>query len=378
VARDYYEVLGVPRDASQEDIKRAFRTLARKHHPDANPGDPGAEERFKEINEAYSVLSDPEKRAAYDRFGTADPAAGFGTGAGFGGGFDAGADPFGLGDLFDMFMGGAMGARARGPQRGADVEVEIAVDLREVLAGAERTLRYPRVERCDTCGGTGARPGSGPTVCRTCGGRGQVQTVRRTAFGQFVTSRVCETCMGRGREVRDPCPRCRGAGAVRRQVERVVRVPPGVEEGQRLRVAGEGDVGQEGGPPGDLYVRVREAPHPEFVRRGRDLESRLRVGLAEAALGTRKRVRTLEGEEEVHVPAGSQPGQVIALKGRGLPGLRGHGRGDLRLVVELEVPQRLNPQARQALMDYARAVGERVDDEGGHSLLGRVRGAFKG
>ncbi len=375
MARDYYEVLGVGRDASQDEIKRAFRALARKHHPDANQGDPGAEERFKELNEAYSVLSDSERRAAYDRFGTADPqAAGFGAG-----GFEAGADPFGFGDLFDLFMGGAMGGRAQGPRRGADIETEIVVDLREVLEGVDRTVRYPRVERCDTCRGTGAKPGTAPTVCHTCGGRGQVQSVRRTALGQFVTSRPCETCHGRGREIRDPCPRCRGAGLVREQAERIVHVPPGVEEGQRLRVGGEGDAGPEGGPPGDLYVHVREAPHPAFVRKGRDLEAPLRVGLAEAALGAKKRVKTLEGEEEVRVPAGSQAGHVIALKGRGLPGLRGHGRGDLRLVVRLVVPEHLSAEAREALVRYARAMGEEVGDEGdGHGLLGRVKSALKG
>jgi molecular chaperone DnaJ len=374
MARDYYEVLGVGRDASPDDIKRAFRALARKHHPDANRGDSGAEERFKEINEAYSVLSDPERRANYDRFGTADPQA-----AGFGGGaYEAGGDPFGFGDLFDMFMGGAMGGRAQAPRRGGDIESEVVVDLKEVLEGAERTIRYPRIERCETCKGTGAKPGTQPVVCHTCGGRGQVQSVRRTALGQFVTSRPCETCHGRGREVRDPCPHCRGAGLVRTQAERVVHVPAGVEEGQRLRVSGEGDAGPEGGPPGDLYVHVRESPNSGFTRKGRDLEASLKVGLAEAALGAKKRVKTLDGEEEVRVPAGSQPGQVIALKGRGLPGLRTHGRGDLRLVVRVAVPERLSGEAREALLRYARAAGEEVADEGdGHGLLGRVRSALK-
>ncbi len=372
MARDYYEVLGVGRDASPDEIKRAFRALARRHHPDANPGDSGAEERFKEINEAYSVLSDADKRAAYDRFGTAEPQA-----AGFGGSYDGGGDPFGFGDLFDMFMGGTMGGRQRGPRRGADIETEIVVDLKEVLEGAERTIRYPRVEPCQTCHGSGARPGTSPITCRTCGGRGQVQSVRRTALGQFVTSRPCEACHGSGREVREPCPTCRGAGLVRIQAERVVHVPAGVEEGQRLRVAGEGDAGPDGGPPGDLYVHVRESPHPVFVRQGRDLESSLRVGLAEAALGAKKRVKTLEGEEEVRVPPASQPGQVILLKGRGLPGLRGHGRGDIRLVVRVTVPERLSGEAREALLRYARAAGEQVADDGDHGLLGRVKSALK-
>lgn len=375
MARDYYEVLGVGRDASADEVKRAFRSLARKHHPDANPGDPGAEERFKELNEAYSVLSDTDKRAAYDRFGTADPGA-----AGFGGFEGQAGDPFGFGDLFDMFMGGGMGARARGPRRGGDVESEVVLDLHDVLTGADRTLRYPRIERCDTCAGTGAKPGTSPTVCRTCGGRGQVQSVRRTPLGQFVTTHVCEACQGRGREVRDPCQKCRGNGVVRAQAERVVHVPPGVEEGQRLRVAGEGDAGLEGGPAGDLYVRIHEAPNPKFVRQGRDLESTVRVGMAQAALGVTRKVETLDGEDEVRVPAGTQPGHVVVLKGRGLPGVRSHTRGDLHIVVQVEVPQRLSAEARQALLQYAKAAGEAVSDDGGdgHGILGRVKSALKG
>lgn len=373
MARDFYEVLGVGRDASADDIKRAFRTLARKHHPDANPGDAGAEERFKELNEAYSALSDPDKRAAYDRFGTADPAA-----AGFGGfqGGGEGADPFGFGDLFDMFMGG--GAAARGPRRGGDVEGEVVIDLKEVLAGTDRTLRYPRIERCDACGASGAKAGTSPTVCRTCKGRGQVQSMRRTPLGQFVTTHVCQSCQGRGREVRDPCPRCKGAGMVRVQAERLVHIPPGVEEGQRLRVTGEGDAGAEGGPAGDLYVHIRETPNAQFVRHGRDIETRLRVGMAQAALGAARRVETLDGEEEVRVPPGTQPGHVVVLKGRGLPGVRAHGRGDLRVVIDVDVPQRLNAEARQALLHYAKATGEAVADDGEPGgILGRVKSAFK-
>lgn len=377
MARDYYEVLGVDRNASADEIKRAFRSLARKYHPDANPGDPSAEDKFKEINEAYSALSDPEKRANYDRFGSADPAAAGGPG-GFQYGGGGQGDPFGFGDIFDMFMGG-MGQRPRGPQRGEDLEAEIELDLLDILHGARPTIRIPRIETCSACHGTGGRGGKAATVCRTCNGRGQVQSVRRTALGQFVTARPCETCHGTGREVQDPCPVCHAQGLVRTQAEETVDIPAGVREGQRVRLSGHGNAGFMGGPPGDLYLLVRERPHPRFRRDGADLEAPLKVGLAQAALGTHLEVPVLEGDKVVvRVPPGVQPGERITVKGQGLPTLRGHGRGDLHLVVVIDVPKKLPAGARSALEAYATAVGETVqgqDGEGG--ILGKVRHAFK-
>lgn len=375
MARDYYEVLGVERGASADEVKRAFRSLARKYHPDANPGDPTAEDKFKEINEAYSALSDPAKRANYDRYGTAEPGTPGGPG-----GFDfGGGGAAGFGDIFDLFMGG-MGQRAQpGPTRGQDLEAELELDLLDVLHGARPTIRIPRIEACKACHGTGGRNGQARTVCHSCGGRGQIQSVRRTALGQFVTARACDTCHGTGQEVKDPCPDCHGQGLIRTHAEETVEIPPGVREGQRVRVSGHGNAGFLGGPSGDLYLLIRERPHPQFRRQGADLEAPLRIGIAQAALGAKVQVPVLEGDRaEVRVPAGAQVGDVLTVKGQGLPNLRGHGRGDLHLQIEVEIPKRLSGTARAALEAYAQATGEAVQASDGESgLLGKVKHAFK-
>jgi molecular chaperone DnaJ len=357
--KGFYRLLEVPAGASQDEIKKSYRKLARMYHPDANPGNPEAEEHFKLVNEAYAVLGDPEKREQYDRFGTV------GNGGGGYGPF-SGQDPFGdiFGDLFDTFMGGGSRARANAPRQGSDLEVSLNVSLREAAAGVTKKVNVARRERCEKCGGTGAQPGTHAESCRDCGGRGQVEQAARTPFGQFVTVVPCARCGGTGRVIKSPCTECRGEGQKRVKRELEVRVPPGVDTGVRLRVNGGGEAGINGGPPGDLYVHLEVEPDPLFIRDGNDLHTQSVVSFPQAVLGCQVEVSTLYGLEKKDLPAGTRPGDTFRLKGKGMPRLRGGGRGDLIVHVDVDVPKNLTEKAKKLVEDLASEMGTPVQPAG--------------
>jgi molecular chaperone DnaJ len=367
--RDYYEVLGVERGASDAEVKKAFRRLARELHPDVNP-DPQATDRFKEAAEAYEVLSDADTRARYDRFGHAGvDGASLHT--------DQFMDFGSLSDLLGAFFGDDLfgGAMRRGPQRGADVAVTVALDLREAAFGAHRDLEVEVVGACERCGGSGAEPGTEPETCETCGGQGRVQRVQQTALGQFVQTANCPTCGGRGVVIPTPCTVCRGRGRIPTTRTIGVDLPAGIMDGQRLQLRGRGHEGEPGAPAGDLYVGVRVAADPRFERDGNDIVAILNVPFTKAALGTTMTVETLDGEQEVELKGGTQPGDVLVLKGKGVPVLNGRGRGDHRLLVNVMLPQRLTDEQRRLLAEFEAAVTDETyrPDE---SFFGRLRSAF--
>jgi molecular chaperone DnaJ len=350
--RDYYEVLGVPRNAGPEELKKAYRSLALQYHPDRNPDDPEAEERFKEASEAYAILSDADKRARYDRFGH----QGVGAGAeGFpgGAGFQDFADIFG--DLFGDLFGARAGRRTRG-QRGADLRYNLEIDLVDLLETREVPIEVPRMVRCDTCTGSGARAGTQPERCPRCRGTGQAIFQQ----GLFRISRPCDGCSGSGWIVTDPCPECRGSGRLEGQRTLKVRIPAGVEDGMRLRLTGEGEAGIGGGPAGDLYVVMNVRPHALFTREGPDLQCEVPISLVQAALGSEIEVPTLEGKVALRVPEGTQPGKVMRLRGRGLPSLRTGERGDQYVRIFVEVPTKLSEEQRRLLERFAELAGEEV------------------
>ncbi len=378
VKRDYYEVLGVSRSASAEEIKKAYRRLARQHHPDVNPNNSEADNLFKEINEAYEVLGDPEKRGTYDRFGHEGLNMGAGhPGSGFG--FEGFGDMGGFGDIFDMFFGGG-GARGETRRRsvgepGSDLRYDLTLTLEEVATGAEKTIRLSRFESCESCEGSGASPGSAPEVCRHCQGAGQVRHSQQTILGAISSVVTCAVCRGRGFIITDPCRVCGGEGRVRNTSERSVNIPAGIEDGMRIRLRGEGDAGARGGPSGDLYVVTYVKPHDVFVRHGDDLACEIPINFVQAALGDRIEVPTISGEPEtLHIPHGTQPGASFRLDGKGLPNMNNGRRGDQHVVVRVEVPKRLSAEQKKLLAEFAKASGIEVNPDGGRGVLDKLLG----
>lgn len=360
--RDYYEVLGVERNASEAEIKKAYRTLAMKHHPDQNQGDKSAEEKFKEAAEAYDVLGNAQKRAQFDQFGH----AAFGQGQGFQGTrfsnlediFSAFGDIFGGGGFGDIFGGGGRRGGRRGPSPGRDLRIVLDLTLDEIETGVERTVALKRFEHCDSCEGTGGEDGAKPITCQTCGGRGQVQRSQ----GFFTMSTPCPTCRGAGQKIDKPCKKCGGNGKSQVKKEIMIRIPAGIEEGVQLRVTGEGDVGDPGGPRGNLYCVIREEQHKVFQRSGPDLMTEVPCSFPQLALGDAVEIPTVSGRVELTIPAGTQSGKVLRLRGQGLPNMDGHGRGDLLVRVFIEVPKKLTERQKELLEEF----GEIEVSESGH------------
>lgn len=350
--RDYYEVLGVARDASPETIKKAYRQMARKYHPDVNK-EADANEKFKEINDAYEVLSDEQKRAAYDRFGhdAFDPNAGAGGFGGFGGFEDMGG---GFGDIFDLFFGGGQtDSRRTGPQRGADREIRLEVKFEDAVFGTEKDFQFPRMEKCDHCTGSGAEPGSPIKTCSQCHGTGQVKSVQKTPFGKFETTRTCSACRGEGKVIEKPCSVCRGTGKVKKNRTINVRIPAGIDTGARLRIRGEGELGAYGGPAGDLYITILVKPHALFKRDGYNLVCNLGIDFVQAALGAEIDIPLLGGTEHTLViPEGTQPGDIITVHGLGIPQLHSHHAGDLKVIIQVNIPTKLTKRQRELLTNF--------------------------
>jgi len=369
--RDPYDVLGVERDAGEQEVKKAFRRLARELHPDVNAHDPNAEEKFKQAAEAYEILSDPQRRATYDRYGHEGLRSG---------GFAPNFESFGsIGDLFNAFFGGASGFGVPthpGEALGADVAVAAEIALAEAFAGATVEVRFEAIDRCEHCHGNGAEPGTPIERCERCGGAGQVQSAMRTPFGQMLRTMVCDACHGEGRVPRTPCDECRGLGRLKAQRSEQVAIPAGIADGQRIRVSGRGHAGERGAAPGDLYVLVRVAADERFVREGDDLITALDVPAPQASLGASFAVPTIEGPHELTVPPGTQPGEILTVRGQGMPQLRGRRRGDLRVVVNVVVPRALDAEQQELLRRFSESLGEEHLRQH-ESMLGKLRRALR-
>lgn len=375
--RDYYEVLGVQRGVSEDDLRKAYRKLARQFHPDINK-DPGAEDRFKELSEAYDVLSDPAKRQRYDQFGHAANAAGAGGGPGF-----EGFDGFGgFSDIFEAFFGGGgQGGqrKRRGPERGADLRFDLELEFRDAIFGVERTIDLGHLERCEPCTGTGAKSGSNVTTCTLCHGTGQITQTQRTIFGQFSQVSPCPKCQGEGKVIETPCPECKGAGRVRKPRKLSVKIPPGVDTGARLRVQGEGDAGPKSGPPGDLYVVLHVADDERFERQDTELFFTQAITFPQAALGDEVEIPTLEGTEKLKIPAGTQHGTTFLLRGQGVPYLGDprNRRGDLHVEVRIAVPTKLSDEEGELLRRFDE-VGKKHAERQGLNWMELLKSALGG
>lgn len=360
--RDYYEVLGIQKGASEDEIKKAFRKMALKYHPDRNPGDKEAEEKFKEVNEAYTVLSDSDKRAKYDRFGFAgvDPSAGFGGGAGGGAGFGGFDDIFGdiFGDMFGGGFGGGSARRRNAPTKGRDLQKGLTIEFEEAAFGVKKTISLNKYVTCEKCHGEGTAEGTSRRTCPKCGGSGVVTSVRRTAFGQFQSQSPCPDCGGKGTIIDHPCPDCKGTGRVKKNLKIDINIPAGVDNDSIIPIRGQGEPGENGGPNGDLYIVIRVKPHPLFRRSGNDLRLEIPISFEQAALGDEIIVPTLDGKVKYKVPSGTQPGTTFRLRGKGVADVRTGRPGDLFVTVTIEVPTKLSSKQKKAIKD----MGEKLDE----------------
>lgn len=375
--RDYYEVLGVSKGASDDEIKKAYRKLSKKYHPDINK-EADADEKFKEIAEAYEVLSDANKRAAYDQYGHASTDPNFGAGGGFGGGGFGGSGFGGFEDIFDSFFGG--GGRARynpnAPRQGEDLQYTLDLEFEEAVFGKQSTIRYNRKQECETCHGDGAKPGTSPVTCSKCSGTGSINVERNTPLGRIQTRSVCDVCNGTGQEIKEKCPTCVGAGHVKDRHTVKVTVPAGVEDGDQMRLSGQGEAGKNGGPYGDLYVIFRVKPSKQFQRRGAEIYYDAPIHFVQAALGDEIQVPTVHGKVKLKIPAGTQTGTTFRIKGKGAPRLRGTGQGDQHVKVNIVTPKNLNSKQAELLREFAKASDVSITEEDG-SFFNKVKDVFK-
>lgn len=367
--KDYYEILDISKDATDADIKKAYRKLAKKYHPDLNQGNKEeAEQKFKEVNEAYEVLSDPEKRSRYDRFGH------FGVDEQTGG-FDGFGDIFD--DIFDIFGGGfsTSSRKKPGPRKGPDIRYDLNLEFKEAVFGVEKEIQIRKIENCSTCNGSGVKPGSSKSTCSQCNGTGEVRYAQNTPFGQFVRVSTCDACNGTGKIIKDKCTTCNGTGKIRKSNKVKVKVPAGVDNGSIISLKGEGHAGERGGPPGDLYIYIRVKPHEFFRREGNNIYCDIPISFTQAALGAEIEVPTLEETVKYHIPAGTQTGTQFKLKNKGVPNVRGYGKGDFYFKVEVKVPKKLNERQKELLKEFAKESGEYLKDEK-KGLFDKFKDAF--
>ncbi|KNF09357.1 chaperone protein DnaJ [Gottschalkia purinilytica] len=376
--RDYYEVLGVSKSANDQEIKRAYRKLAKQYHPDLNPDNKEAEQKFKEVNEAYEVLSDPQKKSQYDRFGHAgmNGQGGFGGFEGFSGNFSGGFGDI-FEDIFDMFGGGGgfSNARRTGPRKGADIKIKVDIEFEEAAFGTEKEIKVDRTENCSTCSGTGAKPGTEKQTCSNCNGTGEVQYAQKTPFGQFVRVGVCESCKGTGETIKDPCTKCHGSGKERKSRVLNIKIPAGVDNGSVISLRGEGEAGDKGGPRGDLYVYIEVKPHEIFSREGNDIICEIPISFTQASLGADLEVPSLDGKLRYSIPEGTQTGTIFRLKNKGIPSLKTGRRGDQYVRVVVKVPTKLTDKQRELLKQLAEESEESIH-ENKKGFFDKVKDAF--